>query len=175
MQCLYTHSALNSCSVYMSFKEPSSVNLFFTLAMGHVVGSFFWKNYVKSFNLNGNEEILEYCSGSGVLSRHIAPVLMEGGGHLTCVDISKKWMETIQKRMKKYLNVYFKLGAIFDRDIPDNYYDAVVIPYVLHDIKPGLMGDIVKIMGRKLKEGGNIYIREPSQITTECHLLKFRK
>lgn len=51
----------------MSFKEPTSTQVFFTVAVGHTFGSFFWKNYVKSLNLNGNEKILEYGSGSGAL------------------------------------------------------------------------------------------------------------
>ena len=145
----------------MNFKEPSSTQLFFTVAVGHTFGSFFWKNYVKSLNLNGNEKILEYGSGSGALSRHIAPIILKGGGSLTCVDISKKWMDTLQKRMKKYPNVDFKLGTIFKLDIPDNYYDVVVIHYVLHDIESNLRGDIIKALSKKLKSGGKVYIREP--------------
>ncbi len=81
----------------MSFKEPSSTQVFFIVAVGYTIGSFFWKNYVKSLNLSGTEKILEYGSGSGALSRHIAPILLKGGGHLTCVDISQKWMGEIQK------------------------------------------------------------------------------
>ena len=145
----------------MSFKEPSSTQIFFTVAVGHTFGSFFWKNYVKSLNLEGNEKILEYGSGSGALSRHIAPILLKGGGQLTCVDISQKWMNTIQERMDKYPNVEFKLGTIFDMDIPDNSYDAVVIHYVLHDIGLDLRKKIVNALSKKLKNGGKIYIREP--------------
>ncbi len=145
----------------MSFKEPSSTQVFFTVAVGHTFGSFFWKNYVKSLNLNGNEKILEYGSGSGAISRHIAPILLKGGGSLTCVDISQKWMGTIQKRMDNYPNVEFKLGTIFDLDIPDNSYDAVVIHYVLHDIDSNLREEIVRALSRKLKKGGKVYIREP--------------
>ena len=145
----------------MSFKEPNSTQIFFTVAIGHTFGSFFWKNYVKSLNLNGNEKILEYGSGSGALSRHIAPILLKGGGSLTCVDISQKWMGIIQKKMNNYSNVEFKLGTIFDLDIPDNSYDAVVIHYVLHDIDSNLREEIVKALSRKLKKGGKVYIREP--------------
>jgi Methylase involved in ubiquinone/menaquinone biosynthesis len=145
----------------MSFKEPSSTQIFFTVAVGHTFGSFFWRNYVKSLNLKGSEKILEYGSGSGALSRHIAPILLKGGGQLTCVDISQKWMNTIQKRMDKYPNVEFKLGTIFDMDIPDNSYDAVVIHYVLHDIEHDLRKEIVNVLSKKLKDGGKLYIREP--------------
>ncbi len=145
----------------MSFKEPNSTQIFFTVAIGHTIGSFFWKNYVKSINLKGNEKILEYGSGSGALSRHLAPILFERGGHLTCVDISRRWMDEIQKRMSKYPNVDFKLGKIDDLDIPDDSYDAVVIHYVLHDIEPDSREEIVKSLSMKLKNGGKVYVREP--------------
>jgi ubiquinone/menaquinone biosynthesis C-methylase UbiE len=145
----------------MSFKEPSSTEVFFTVAIGYTIGSFFWKNYVKSIDLRGNERILEYGSGSGALSRHIAQILLKGGGHLTCVDISQKWMSTIKKRMHNYSNVDFKLGKIDNLDILDNFYDAIVIHYVLHDIRHDLREDILKALTTKLKSGGKIYIREP--------------
>ena len=77
-----------------------------------------------------------------------------------CGYISK--MEgIIQKKMNNYSNVEFKLGTIFDLDIPDNSYDAVVIHYVLHDIDSNLREEIVKALSRKLKKGGKVYIREP--------------
>ncbi len=145
----------------MSFKEPGSTEVFFTVALGYTVGSFFWKNYVKSLNLNGNEKILDYGSGSGALSRHVAQILQKGGGHLTCVDISQKWIATIQNKMNEYPNVDFKLGKVDNLDIPDNFYDAVIIHYVLHDIGPDLRGDILRALIQKLKDGGKIYIREP--------------
>ena len=77
-----------------------------------------------------------------------------------CGYISK--MEgIIQKKMNNYSNVEFKLGTIFDLDIPDNSYDAVVIHYVLHDIDSNLREEIVRALSRKLKKGGKVYIREP--------------
>lgn len=145
----------------MSFKEPSSIEVFFTVAVGYSFGSFFYKNYVKSLNLNGNERILDYGSGSGALSRHIAQILLNRGGYLTCVDISQKWMDTIKKRMNKYPNVDFKFGKIEDVNIEESSYDSIIIHYVLHDIKSDLREDILKVLIKKLKLGGKIYIREP--------------
>ncbi len=63
--------------------------------------------------------------------------------------------------MNKYPNVDFKLGTIYDLDILDNYYDEVVIPYVLHDIGQDLREKIVKSLVVKLKKGRKVYIREP--------------
>lgn len=51
--------------------------------------------------------------------RFIAPRLIHGGGRLTCVDISKKWMDVSRWRLGKYPNADFKLGDIATLDIPD--------------------------------------------------------
>jgi ubiquinone/menaquinone biosynthesis C-methylase UbiE len=145
----------------MKFEEPGSTEVFFTVAVCYSIGSPFYKNYTKSLNLKGNEKILDYGSGSGALSRHVAQILLKGEGHLTCVDISRKWMNIIKKMMNKYPNVNFKFGKIDNVDIPDESYDAIVIHYVLHDIESDLRGDILKVLIQKLKDGGKIYIREP--------------
>lgn len=145
----------------MKFEEPGSTKVFFTVAVCYSIVSPFYKNYAKSLNLNGNEKILDYGSGSGALSRYIAQILLKGEGHLTCVDISRRWMDVIKKKMNKYPNVDFKFGAIDNINIPDKSYDTVVIHYVLHDIESDLRGDILKVLTQKLKDGGKIYIREP--------------
>ena len=94
-----------------------------------------YKRYVDSFGLAGNEVVLDYGSGSGRISRHIAERLLSGEGHMTCVDVSKVWMETIQKRLKKYPNVDYKLGDLAACDITDSAYDFVVVHFVLHHVE----------------------------------------
>ena len=42
-----------------------------------------------------------------------------------------------------------------------NYFDAIVIHYVLHDITE--KGKMVNVLNRNLKPGGRIYIREPTR------------
>jgi len=106
--------------------EPSRLQVFFTVLLGYGVERPY-KRYVDSFGLTGNEVVLDYGSGSGRIWRHIAERLLPDKGHLTCVDVSKVWMATIQKRLKKYPNVDYKLGAIATLDIADNSYDIVVV------------------------------------------------
>jgi|GEM_PF-6546400 len=57
--------------------------------------------------------------------RGLGRTLLPGKGHLTCVDVSKVWTETIQKRLKKYANVDYKLGEISAFDITDGAYDIM--------------------------------------------------
>ena len=52
-------------------------------------------NYIKTLNLKGDENILDFKSASGAESRDLAKLLSKNGGHLTCIDTSSFWMELI--------------------------------------------------------------------------------
>jgi ubiquinone/menaquinone biosynthesis C-methylase UbiE len=139
--------------------EPNRLQAFFAVLLG-VRMSRPYKRYVDSFGLVGNEVVLDYGSGWGRISRHIAERLSQGNGHLTCVDVSKVWMETIQKRLKAYSNVDYKLGDIAALDIADSAYDVVVVHNVLHHVAKDEQQEKVTILARKLKPHGRLFIRE---------------
>ena len=122
-----------------------------------------YRRYVDSFDLTGNEVVLDYGSVSGRISRHIAERLLSGKGHLTCIDVSNVWIETIQKRLKKYPNVDYKLGDIAALDIADNAYDIVVVHFVLHHVKEDQRQEKVDILARKLRPHGRLFIRKPTR------------
>jgi ubiquinone/menaquinone biosynthesis C-methylase UbiE len=122
-----------------------------------------YKRYVDSFSLVGNEVMLDYGSGWGRISRYIAERLLPGKGQLTCVDVSRVWMETIQKRLRKYPNVDYKLGDIATLDIADNAYDIVVVHFVLHHVDKDQRQARVDILARKLKPHGRLFLREPTR------------
>ena len=69
-------------------------------------------------------------------------------------------METIQKRLKKYPNVDYKLGDIAALDIADSAYDIVVVHFVLHHVAKDEQQEKVAILARKLKSHGRLFIRE---------------
>jgi ubiquinone/menaquinone biosynthesis C-methylase UbiE len=142
----------------MCFTEPSSLKVF-TTVLGGYVNSRSHTRYVEGFGLTGNEWVLDYGSGSGRITRHIAERLARGGGHLTCVDISTVWMDVVKRRLKQYSNVDFKLGDIASLDIPDDAYDIVVVHFVLHHVDA--RQKCVNILSRKLKKGGRLFIRDP--------------
>ena len=97
------------------------------------------------------------------LSQPIAERLARGTGHLTCVDVSRKWMRVVQKRLKAYSNVDFKLGDIVSLDVSDGTYDVVVMHHVLHHVDRLVRQEKVDALARKLKDGGRLFIREPTR------------
>jgi ubiquinone/menaquinone biosynthesis C-methylase UbiE len=87
--------------------------------------------------------------------------LINQGGSLTCIDISKDWMKIAKHRMRHYNNVDFKIGDILKMEINPNSYDAVYIHYVLHDIPFSQRQKIIEKLVYLLKKDGKLYIREP--------------
>jgi len=145
----------------MSFDQPTFIEKLLDSVFNNKLGNRLYKSYIKTLGLQGNERILDFGSGSGAASRHIAEILSKDNGRLTCLDMSEAWMGIARKRMEKYANVEFKLGDILTVDIDDAAYDAVFVHFILHDVEKDQRQRIVNALSRKLKAGGRLYIREP--------------
>ena len=117
---------------------------------------FNYKNYVSRINLQENEKVLEVGCGGGNLSRFLAEKLPLG--ELICIDISEYWINKARKRLGNYENIDFRHGDFLDFN-KNNYFDAIVVHYVLHDIEERKKA--IDIMVRSLKDKGRIFIREP--------------
>jgi ubiquinone/menaquinone biosynthesis C-methylase UbiE len=105
--------------------------------------------------------VLDFGSGSGICSRHIAARLKHGGGQLACVDISHGWMKVIRKTLRRYDNVSYHLGHITEVDLPDACFDIAVIHFVLHDIPENERLCVLHGLARRLRPQGRLIVREP--------------
>jgi ubiquinone/menaquinone biosynthesis C-methylase UbiE len=158
----------------MTHDEPSSLEVLITIAVGNLFGSVY-KTAVDSLNLAGSERVLDFGSGAGMPARLIAGRLAEGGGALTCVDVSKAWIKTAQKHVQGYPNVAFLLGEISELDIPDESHDVVFIHFVIHDIPASQRLQVVKHLAYKLVKGGRLYIREPLNVIARDEIDRLMK
>ena len=122
-------------------------------------GPLLYNRYFKTFELEGNESVLDFGCGGGTGSKCLAN-LLDRRGHLTCIDTSRYWIAKARKRLDKYSNVECKLGDIRDLDIPDSSFDVISTIHVVHDIAPAERSDIVKTLSHKLRAGGVLFIRE---------------
>lgn len=114
----------------LSTYEPSPFEIKITLALGLTVLSPYYQHFVHGLNLRGDEHVLDFGSGSGICSRHIAACLQRGSGQLTCVDVSHGWIQVIRKTLRRYSNVNYHLGHITEIDLSDSAIDMVVIHFV---------------------------------------------
>lgn len=145
----------------MPFKEPAPKLVKITKIMRYVIERPFYKPYVKSMGLKGDEKVLEYGSGAGIMSAYLARALPRG--HLTCVDMSSTWMSVVKERLGSSPNVDFHLGSIATLPTGDGAYDCVVIHFVLHELDPMVRQEKLDALVARLKNGGRIFIREPDR------------
>jgi SAM-dependent methyltransferase len=116
----------------MSSYEPGKGEIFLTLLAG-VIFSPLYRDYVNRLELKGKEWVLDFGSGSGVCSKHLAGRLQQGCGYLACLDVSSSWNIVIRKTLKRYPNVEYLLGDIAALHIPDASFDAIMCHFVLDD------------------------------------------
>jgi len=158
----------------MDPEQPSLIRIIEEEIIDYLIRShFFHPKYVSTLGLKGNERILEFGCGGGAMSIAIAHSI-QLGGHLTCIDISEYWIKKAQQRLKNYGMIEFRTGDITKMDIPENYYDAVIIHFVLHDVDPSMRIDIMNALAKSLRPEGTLYIREPSKPSHGIPLLEIQ-
>ncbi len=126
-----------------------------------------YKRYVLSLGLRGDERVLDFGSGSGAAAKHLALLLERGGGALTCVDISPRWLAEVRKVLRRYPNVDYRLGRIDELDLPDASEDVIFIHWALHDVPAEDRPSYLRAFARLLRPEGRIFIREPSEKNRE--------
>lgn len=125
-------------------------------------GPVLYNAYFNTFGLKGNERVLDFGCGGGAGSRCLANLLSKDG-HLTCVDVSRYWIDEASKRLEKFSNAECRSGDIRELRIPDSSFDVISVIHVIHDIAPEDRQDIIKTLSLKLKAGGFFFIREPTK------------
>lgn len=141
--------------------EPNDLEIGVTLGLGLTVLSPYYLSFVNSIGLTGKERVLDFGSGSGICSRYIAHRLTHRGGRLDCIDISSRWMKTIQQTLKRYDNVEYFLGYLDDLDLEMKSYDLIVSHFALHEIPLAELPQLLFSFSRLLNTRGRVVFREP--------------
>jgi len=162
----------------VDFENPSLLFVLEDKLRSLMGGRFLYRAYIDTFQLKGDEKVLDFGCGGGAGSRCLANRLGPKG-HLTCVDISSRWIAIAQRRLRRYRNVKCTCGDIRTLEILDSSFDVVSMVHVIHDIAPQERQGIVAALSRKLKAGGTLFIREPIKTShgmpvEEIHLLLSR-
>jgi ubiquinone/menaquinone biosynthesis C-methylase UbiE len=140
--------------------EPSRLEVLIEILAGKLLPGPY-REYVDRLDLRGDERVLDFGSGVGTPARFLAERLLPGGGKVTCVDVSRRFMDAARQRLKKYPNVEFKLGALPSLGLPAHSYDAVLIHFVLHEIPPSQRRETIHRLSEALVPDGRVFIREP--------------
>jgi len=147
----------------MSITAPSKTSIrvheFFWLKLMKA----YYRRFVGSFGLMGDEMVLDFGCGPGSTSKFIAQILEKGGGELTCLDLSKTWIERVKIHLNRFSNVEYYAEDIRKWDEKNNYFDAVAIHFMLHDIDKSERQEVVRALANKMKAGAKLFIREPTK------------
>lgn len=150
----------NNKTIPMTIYDPSKLEIVIT-RFSHFLLRKYYRRFVKILELQPNDKVLEFGSGTGYLANLMSKELVGRESWISCVEISEKWNEVARKKLKRYPNIDFYCGMIYELDMKENYYDKVVIHVVLHDVAQEKREAVVKAMVKRLKKKGKIILREP--------------
>jgi ubiquinone/menaquinone biosynthesis C-methylase UbiE len=142
--------------------EPSRGEVVLQRAVNNLVLSPLYRRYVDQMGLRGDECVLDYGSGGGAAARHLARRLAEGGGRLTCMDVSARWQAAIRKTLRAFPEVEYRLGDVRAMSLPAASFDVVLVHWMLHDVPPRDRPGIVAELARLLRPDGRLFVREPT-------------
>lgn len=146
----------------MGIEDPSRFSVYLHEFFWFRLMRGYYRKFVQSFGLSGDERVLDFGCGPGAASRFIAPAL-DKGGELTCMDISPTWIARARKHLSGLSNVAFYVQDIQQWEANENYYDVIVIHFMLHDVPASNRPDVVMALSAKMKPGARLIIREPSK------------
>ncbi len=130
--------------------------------MLHGVMSGAYRSWIAGLGLRGDEQVLDFGSGSGAAARHLVRALEPRRGHLTCVDISPAWQAALRESLAGH-DVTYALGDIRRLALPKDSFDVVIVHWMLHDVPAGERPGILAELARLLRPGGRLATREPTR------------
>jgi SAM-dependent methyltransferase len=155
--------------------DPTRVEIKFNVFTTCYLLSAAYEKYVERMNLKGNERVLDFGAGPGSAARFLARKLNAPDGQLTCLDISPTWMKVIQTRLSDSQNIRYRLGDIRRLELEKEFFDMILIHFVLHDIDQEIRHEIINRLSGLLKPGGRLYIREPRSNLHGMQALEIRQ
>jgi len=145
----------------MAYNNPNIMDKIFEPVFGLFYSSRY-SSFIRYMDIAGTENIFEFGCGSGQLTRRLARRL-EGGGHITSIDIAPYWIGKMRKKLGAESRVTIILGDLLGIDPGKGQYDLVFVHYVLHDIARFNRYAYVVALSSLLREGGRLCICEPTK------------
>lgn len=152
----------------MMLHEPTYTEMFLTKLAFLLYGKSVYKAFADSLPLVGNERVLDFGCGMGTVAYYTSMRLTHG--NLTCLDISRRWLNTCRKTLRGYGNVAFLHAEA--SELLENSFDVVYCHFVLHDISEGDLETVVPALAKSIKSGGTLIFREPMNEKEKLDIIK---
>lgn len=144
---------------YIYMFEPSRMEIAITELIGNSLLKPYYRVTVERLGLSADDKVLDYCSGSGILSREILKRL--GSGQLVYADVSEKWLKHTEKKLKHSKKAKGEKLRDFRGKLSGGGFDKILVHFSLHDFPGEYRLLIINQLIENLKPTGRLYIREP--------------
>lgn len=148
--------------------EPSRFEMFLTRLAFLFYGKSVYKIFADRLPLNGNERVLDFGCGMGTVAHYTARRLTHG--HITCLDISERWLKICRKTLRGFSNADFVHAETLI--LPADSFDLVYCHFVLHDVAEDALETVITALVNCLKSGGTIVFREPLNEAKKLNIIK---
>jgi len=148
--------------------EPTHFEIFLTRLAFLLCGKSVYQAFANRLPLDGGEQVLDFGCGMGTVAYYAAKKLSRG--HLTCLDVSERWLNACRKTLCGYRNISFLLWE--SPQLINESFDVAYCHFVLHDISESELERVIPALARSLKPGGVFVFREPFNETKKISLIK---
>jgi ubiquinone/menaquinone biosynthesis C-methylase UbiE len=148
--------------------EPTCLEIFLTRLAFLFFGESVYKSFAERLPLEGGEKVLDFGCGMGTVAYYVAKKLPHG--HLTCLDISGRWLNACRKTLHCFRNIIF-MQCKFP-ELENESFDAAYCHFVLHDIPERELERIIPALIKSIKPHGLFIFREPLNDTKKISVIK---
>ena len=148
--------------------EPARFEIFLTKLAFILYAKSVYRAFADCLPIVGNELVLDFGCGMGTVAYYTAKRLKDG--HLTCLEISGRWLNTCRKTLRGYENVTFLHAEA--TALPEERFDVVYCHFVLHDIPEIDLQTVLPALVKALRPGGSLVFREPLRDTEKLSLIR---
>lgn len=149
-------------------REPAYSEIFLTKLAFFFCGKSVYKAFADRLPLAGNEQVLDFGCGMGTVAHYTAKRLVYG--NLTCLDVSRRWLNACRKTLRRHENVTFLHAEA--PALTEKSFDVVYCHFVLHDIADSELETVITALVKSLKSGGHLIFREPLQEAEKLAIIK---
>ena len=148
--------------------EPTYLEIFLTRLTFFFFGRSVYQSFADRLPLDGDERVLDFGCGMGTVAYYVAKKLPYG--HLTCMDISERWLDACRKTMQSFENIIFLKWE--SSLLTYESFDVVYCHFVLHDINESELERAITVLVKSLKPYGLLVFREPLDNTGKISVVK---
>lgn len=148
--------------------EPTYLEIFLTKLTFFFFGRSVYQSFADRLPLDGDERVLDFGCGMGTVAYYVAKKLPYG--HLTCMDISERWLDACRKTLQSIKNIIFLKWE--SSLLTYESFDVVYCHFVLHDINESELERAITVLVKSLKPYGLLVFREPLDNTEKISVIK---